>query len=491
MDTRQVENLRQSALDGDFTWLPDIQWMDANKLPNSNLGLSSMRGAYSSENDTVYLSRQLLSEDPTHSARVLTEEIGQAIGQRINNAETPRVQGELFSTLLYGDKLTLARIQALKPEHINNAVEFENQQSQVKGNIFSSAFDIIKSEFDRLVDKVKGAFKKLGKYLNDAQDYVTDLLENTVGVIKDAGDLLGNTINAFSEVTQDVVNALAEGTSDLVESAIKSLINTGKKFAKNIKNALKKLANGDIPGAIANLAKASAQLLLLGPAELAIEGGKQVLDTGIRLLHAAFDLIDNLTGAPKPRQLSEEEIDYLKPIFGDTLDYNAIKIKRGGSTDVLGMDAHVIANTIYMPSDFFNGKTLNEKGLRTFGHEAAHIWQYQRYGDDYIHEALHAQTSGDGYDLGKALSEGKGFREMNPEQQAVVAELIGASINNSTDGLLVLNDFNDVASDKKNHGMPKGITMAQFEIILEAHTNLQTEWVTVEIQHKPVALGGK
>lgn len=287
LDTRQVENLRQSALDGDFTWLPDIQWMDANKLPNSNLGLSSMRGAYSSENDTVYLSRQLLSEDPTHSARVLTEEIGQAIGQRINNAETPREQGELFSTLIYGDKLTLARIQALKPEHINNAVEVENQQSQVKGNIFSSAFDIIKSEFDRLVDKVKGAFKKLGKYLNDAQDYVTDLLENTVGVIKDAGDLLGNTINAFSEATQDVVNALAEGTSDLVESAIKSLINTGKKFAKNIENALKKLANGDIPGAIANLAKASAQLLLLGPAELAIEGGKQVLDTGIRLLHAA------------------------------------------------------------------------------------------------------------------------------------------------------------------------------------------------------------
>lgn len=80
---------------------------------------------------------------------------------------------------------------------------------------------------------------------------------------------------------------------------------------------------------------------------------------------------------------------------------------------------------------------------------------------------------------------------MNPEQQAVVAELIGASINNSTDGLLVLKDFNDVASDKKNHGMPKGITMAQFEIVLEAHTNLQTEWVTVEIQHKPVALGDK
>jgi hypothetical protein len=55
-------------------------------------------------------------------------------------------------------------------------------------------------------------------------------------------------------------------------------------------------------------------------------------------------------------------------------------------------------------------------------HEATHVWQFQNGGHAYIADSLLAQTLGDGYQLEKALLQGKRWAEFNCEQQATMVE---------------------------------------------------------------------
>lgn len=152
------------------------------------------------------------------------------------------------------------------------------------------------------------------------------------------------------------------------------------------------------------------------------------VDAGARMLQGAADIVQVGLGlAPPSRGLKAEEIAMLKEVYGDSIDYDSVRIKFGGplNADINGR-ARVIGNTIYMPksdanqplfnTDAAGNKTLTQYGETLF-HEAAHVWQGQNGGGDYIHKALWGQVAGDGYDFQKAINEGKSFAEMNPEQQ--------------------------------------------------------------------------
>jgi len=137
------------------------------------------------------------------------------------------------------------------------------------------------------------------------------------------------------------------------------------------------------------------------------------------LLNALASLINNTVLTSNERSLSAQEIQYLKPIFGKTLNYHAIRIQSGGIKEKMRIAPQAVAGDIFLRavwgSPIFNSdQSLTPSGLRLLGHEACHVWQYQHHGAGYIGDSLITQAldsvgrkvgvhMSDGYDLGNGM----------------------------------------------------------------------------------------
>jgi hypothetical protein len=161
-------------------------------------------------------------------------------------------------------------------------------------------------------------------------------------------------------------------------------------------------------------------------ANLAIAPGMAAIDIGLTTLQASVSLVQTgLFLEPPGRRLTAAEIAQLRPIYGHSLDYDTIRVKTGGPLNNL-MRAHVVGNTIYLPSNLArpDGR-LNAQGIATLAHEVGHVWQNQNGGADYLHRALGAQlwawlngSAPQAYDWTLERARGDSFESMNPEAQA-------------------------------------------------------------------------
>lgn len=134
----------------------------------------------------------------------------------------------------------------------------------------------------------------------------------------------------------------------------------------------------------------------------------------------------------KSRPLYAREIEYLKKIFGPSLDYNKIRITRDhwlsyGSTRVTGNTINF--TSFYAGEPLFEdvaGEPLTRAGLDLLGHEAMHVWQYQNGGWAYAADALFKQAAGyystgsrnTAYDWQTAIEWDIPWNKWGPEQQA-------------------------------------------------------------------------
>jgi hypothetical protein len=126
----------------------------------------------------------------------------------------------------------------------------------------------------------------------------------------------------------------------------------------------------------------------------------------------------------KPRRLEPHEIAHAREIFGEAIDYGAVRIARGSLLAIFSATA--LGNRISLQSAHFAGDSLdlNETGKSVLIHELAHVWQYQTSGFRYIASSLAAQvrawmTTGSrrgAYDWRKALH--LPWPRWNAEQQA-------------------------------------------------------------------------
>ena len=79
-----------------------------------------------------------------------------------------------------------------------------------------------------------------------------------------------------------------------------------------------------------------------------------------------------LTFAEAPsRSLLPDEIRVLKEVYGDSLDYAVVRIKRGGVTEWVRMTPHVVGNIVYL-TNTWSGRavfqpdgSLTREGLET------------------------------------------------------------------------------------------------------------------------------
>lgn len=117
------------------------------------------------------------------------------------------------------------------------------------------------------------------------------------------------------------------------------------------------------------------------------------------------------------RPLDEQEHQVLYQLFGDTIDYERIRI-----------DERAYVGPRQVPICYVSFYTINSWGpmqLATLVHETVHIWQYERVGAAYIPRALRAQRTAAGYDYGgfSELANAPSLWSFNYEQQAdIVAD---------------------------------------------------------------------
>lgn len=211
----------------------------------------------------------------------------------------------------------------------------------------------------------------------------------------------------------------------------------------------------DVPAVLLrHVARATRRVQRREPWGAARELGQAVKAVGVRVLGGGLDVVSRgvqgtvngvltLAFAEAPsRPLLPDEVRVLKGVYGDSLDYAVVRLKRGGSTEWVRMAPHVVGNIVYLTNTwggqavFQPDGSLTREGLETLIHEVGHVWQNQNGGGFYMHRALLAQfgaflRSGErhgAYQWRREYAAGASFEQLNPEQQATLMEDIGVAL---------------------------------------------------------------
>jgi len=136
----------------------------------------------------------------------------------------------------------------------------------------------------------------------------------------------------------------------------------------------------------------------------------------------------------KSRKLYPKEIEYVKKIYGDSINYDKVRITRDhwfsyGTARAVGNTIHFVSG--YGDSYLFEDtpeQQLNKDGLELLSHEIGHVWQYQNGGIAYAINSLAKQAAGyystgsrdTAYDWQTAHDEELPWKKWGPEQQAEV-----------------------------------------------------------------------
>jgi hypothetical protein len=160
-------------------------------------------------------------------------------------------------------------------------------------------------------------------------------------------------------------------------------------------------------------------------------GGEWLARGLMRLVQLVLDLALSLGGRlvsgvqtklglePPGCRLGARQRLELRRVFGDSIDYERVCLKVGH----LGLLAlprrpFVLGNVLYVPSR--SPLSLNgvvQRPLHLLVRELTRVWQYQNGGTDYTCQTLGKRWFTEDVDWRIALSEGRSWRELDPEQQ--------------------------------------------------------------------------
>lgn len=166
--------------------------------------------------------------------------------------------------------------------------------------------------------------------------------------------------------------------------------------------------------------------------------GKWAARNGINMAERLGVDLEQVFSLVLTRKLSNQELQIAKSVFGDSINYDLVRINQWFGND----RAFVTLHTINVNPSKINTNTL--EGKATLIHELTHVWQYEHLGAKYVADALIAQ-SGDGIktgsyppNIGKPSTNGyayggytelqsrmdkaQGLNSFNLEQQAMIVE---------------------------------------------------------------------
>jgi hypothetical protein len=291
--------------------------------------------------------------DPKLAASTYVEEAGHHLDAKLNAKDTPGDEGELFRRLLGGEKLSPAQLAEIRADDDRGVIVIDGKQKEVE---FWKPLKALGKAVKSVVQRVSAG----------VQGLVTGVASAAVGAARNIGEGLGTFAGGLGQIFK---GQWGEGLKQMGMGLVKTFIQTP-------------------------------------------------IDAGLMILGRAVSTIQTLAGLEPPgRKLDPGEIAVLQQIYGNRIDYSAVRIKEG-QVGVFGLPGRPFTHgdTVYIPLKF--GRVDPD----TLVHEMAHVWQHQNGGTDYMSEALWAQNFGDGYEFVKGIQEGKSWRELNPEQQAWLLE---------------------------------------------------------------------
>ncbi len=270
-----------------------------------------------------------------------------------------------------------------------------------------------------IVSAFGSAVSGVARAMGQAATAVTNFAGNAIaGVFNAAGSVvsgLANFVGGALEPLLPGAKALAARLGDSVRSmvsgfgsAFAGVVKGFGEAARDLWSSAESLLKGDFAGAGKHLLNS-----VTGLVRIPVDYTLMMLGRGVSAVQtlAGFEAV----GEP----LTAAEIAEARKVYGDSIDYSQVRLKRGAAGVFSSNDrpfAH--GNTVYM-------KNVNDPA--SLIHELAHVWQHQHGGTDYMTKAVIAQTLGDGYDWKGGLDQGKRFKDLNPEQQAELLKAAYAS----------------------------------------------------------------
>lgn len=428
-DRAKAEDFRQRALKGDYSWLPKIQFVDAAALGGAN-------GAYDKESGTVFLNKEL---DTATLAQTFVEEAGHHLDAQLNTVDAQGDEGELFRRLLGGEKLSKAQIQEIRAENDKGTITVNGKTIEVEfWNPFKAIGKAIKGAVKAVGEAVSGVAKGIGSFFSGIAEGTVGFFKNIFqGNFEDAfGALWKGLDKAFLRSTGQILNGFLSAVEEATMGAVELLGPLKKPFKKILERALdatRSLVTGvwDAVRGIANNIVEGAGQVLRGLGKILTgdfkDGFKDLgvgllktfvqtpVDALLLILGRGVSAIQTMLGLEPPgRKLSDHEIAVLRKVYGDSIDYDQVRIKEGSAGLFSTNDRPFThGNTIYMKDSTVTDELLI--------HEMAHVWQHQNGGTDYMSEALTSQWWGHGYDW-QASVPGTPWEDLEPEQQAEFLE---------------------------------------------------------------------
>lgn len=191
-DEHKVEQLRQRALKGDFSFLPRTRFVDSATLQGNH-------AAYDAASGTILLNERLLSE-PDKLAAYYAEEAGHHIDTLFGAGDAVGDEGELLRHALAGQSLSAAELAAIRSEDDRGTITVDGRSVEVEFGFFK---------------KIKKAAKKVGKGIKKAAKGVWDGVKSAAGEVWDGiksagrwvmtskwgGIVMSAALAAFSVVT--------------------------------------------------------------------------------------------------------------------------------------------------------------------------------------------------------------------------------------------------------------------------------------------------
>ena len=127
-DAAGAKALAEGWFHGDFSDIPPVKVVSSAEIGGAN-------GAFAAATDTIYLSKEFLTQNaanPAAVADVLLEEIGHSVDARLNVADSPGDEGAIFAAVVQGKELSQGEIQALKSEDDTATVAIDGHKYLVE-----------------------------------------------------------------------------------------------------------------------------------------------------------------------------------------------------------------------------------------------------------------------------------------------------------------------------------------------------------------------
>lgn len=264
-DVKLAEQFRQRALAGDFSWLPDVKFVDASTLRGAN-------GAYNAQEGVVYINRDMAASDPAKAAQTYVEEAGHHLDAKLNQVDAKGDEGEMFRRILSGEKLSAQQVADIRSDDDHGTITVDGKQVDVEFWGFSDLVDGVVDLGTSVVDKAKEAVeavantvvdgvstvaqgaadgaKAIGSFASDAGGGIIKGIgtaaQGVVGAVKDVGHGLldatgGFLVNAFN-------GHFGEALSSVVRGADRAIFQSTERFYSGVIDGFKDAADGITDG---------------------------------------------------------------------------------------------------------------------------------------------------------------------------------------------------------------------------------------------------